>query len=91
MFFLTKKSLIKKVFITASFNVSLSGAVKRRGEGPESDLFMTVITPAHDNVSIHQLSFLCLTSLNTFYYKHPPQHRARGGASILIGRLVKCS
>ena len=63
----------------------------------KSDLVMTVITPAHDNVSIHQLSFLCLTSFNAFYNKHPPQHDyagfcgARGGASMLIGRLVKCS
>ena len=46
-------------------------AAERRGEGPEYDLVMTVITPAHDNVSIHQLSFLCLTSLNAFYNKPP--------------------
>ena len=73
-------------------------AARRWGEGPESDLVMTVITPAHDNVSIHYPALFSLSDLfNAFYNKPPPQHDyagfcgARGGASMLIGRLVKCS
>ena len=47
---------------TASINVSLSRS-SSEGEGPKSDLFMTVITPAHDNVSIHSLTLFSLSDL----------------------------